>query len=97
MRRDFVQLRIEDDGRGFIAEDDVAGFGIRSMRKRAADIAGSLAIRSSPGTGTEILIRCRLKTPKPTMARKPVSAEQLWRQIRHVVSTGRPDSNPHRG
>ena len=96
--KDFVQLRIEDDGRGFVAEqEDVTGFGIRSMRKRAADIAATLAIRSSPGAGTEILIRCRLKTPKPAVARTPLSAEQLWRQLRHVVSTGRPDSNPHRG
>jgi len=95
--RGLVQLRVEDDGGGFVTRDELPGFGIRSMRKRAASIGAILEIRSSPGEGTQVSIRSGLKTPRAPAARPMISAADVWRQIRHVASTGRPDSNPHRG
>ena len=92
--RGLVQLRIRDNGGGFITGDDLPGFGIRSMRKRTAAIGGTLEIRSSPGAGTEVSIRSGLKSHA---SRPLMSADQLWRQIRHVASTGKLDSHPHRG
>ena len=92
-----VQLRIQDDGSGFAASEEMTGFGIRSMRKRAAAIGATLDICSSPGAGTSVSICCRHKVLRPATARPPVVAEQLWRQIRHVASTGKFDSNPYRG
>ena len=93
----FVHLRIEDDGVGFAPGDDLPGLGIRGMRKRAEAIGAVLQIRSGPGEGTEIWVRSGLKTPGPST---PGSANWfgiLWRQIRHVTSTGRLDPNTYRG
>lgn len=95
--RALVHLRIRDNGAGFVTDDDLPGFGIRGMRKRAAGIGATLDISSSPGVGTEVSIRSGLKSPRPHPAQPTSSAQHLWRQIRHVASTGRLDSNPHRG
>jgi glucose-6-phosphate-specific signal transduction histidine kinase len=50
-----LQLQIEDDGKGFVADADSAGFGIRGMRKRADTISAELRIRSVLGQGTTVL------------------------------------------
>lgn len=53
-----VSAAIEDDGRGFDAE--VArreGLGITGMEERAELIGGELAIASSPGAGTRVVLR----------------------------------------
>lgn len=55
-RSDCVQLKVIDDGRGFIISGDLLGFGIRSMRKRASEIGGDLEISSTPGAGTCVSI-----------------------------------------
>jgi signal transduction histidine kinase len=50
---DRVRLVVRDDGNGF----DVAGaggFGLAGMRARAAQVGGTLVVRSDPGTGTTI-------------------------------------------
>jgi glucose-6-phosphate-specific signal transduction histidine kinase len=49
-----LQLRVEDDGNGFVVGADSAGFGIRGMRKRADTISAELQIRSAPGQGTAV-------------------------------------------
>jgi signal transduction histidine kinase len=49
-----LQLRVEDDGQGFVVDSDSAGFGIRGMRKRADSISAELQIRSTPGHGTVV-------------------------------------------
>ena len=56
-----VQLRVLDDGAGFQASDDLPGFGLRGMQKRAASIEAHLQIRSTPGNGTEVSVRSGLK------------------------------------
>ncbi|SDA36174.1 sensor histidine kinase [Sphingomonas sp. NFR15] len=59
-RRTF-RLRVQDDGRGI--PDEVLGsgsrdghFGLVGMRERAGIIGGRLAVRSSKGEGTEVVI-----------------------------------------
>lgn len=51
-----VSLIIGDNGRGFdltVAERK-QGFGLRSMKDRAAQMGGYLVVRSQPGSGTQI-------------------------------------------
>lgn len=53
---------LQDDGRGFDAEtggdghSGVVGHGLASMARRAAEIGGTLAIRSRPGEGTTVTL-----------------------------------------
>jgi len=53
-----VQLRVQDDGRGFELEQATAagGFGLLSMRARTAAIGAELIIRSAPGQGTSLVV-----------------------------------------
>jgi len=53
---DIVSIDIRDDGKGFdMAEGRTqGGFGLISMRERAARVDGSLAIESAPGAGTAV-------------------------------------------
>ncbi|MFC8680181.1 sensor histidine kinase [Microbacterium ureisolvens] len=53
---DLVSIDIRDDGRGFdpAARETRGGFGLISMRERAARVDGSLAIESAPGSGTAV-------------------------------------------
>lgn len=57
-------LDVVDDGRGFDPEQ-VAGFGLRSARARAASVGGSLLIESSPGQGTAIQVVLPLPSRSP--------------------------------
>ncbi|GAA3345571.1 sensor histidine kinase [Amorphoplanes nipponensis] len=50
---DSVRLVVRDDGRGFDATS-AAGFGLPGMRARAAQVNGTLTVRSDPDTGTLI-------------------------------------------
>ena len=45
-----LQLLVEDNGRGFLADPDSAGFGIRGMRKRADSI--SLRLSAPPSVSS---------------------------------------------
>lgn len=51
------RLVVRDDGKGFDADGlrpHASGYGITSMRERAAALPGSLRIRSRPGDGTQV-------------------------------------------
>lgn len=53
----WVELRIQDDGRGFNPEVIPAGhLGISIMSERAAQIGASLQIQSQPGRGTNLIV-----------------------------------------
>jgi signal transduction histidine kinase len=53
-----VELRIQDDGRGFDPEQTPPGhYGLSMMRERATAVGATLSITSQPGHGTEIVIR----------------------------------------
>src|SRR6185436_5696887 len=50
------QLRVEDNGSGFEDKKTSGGNGLKNLRRRAADVAGSVDIRSMPGHGTTITV-----------------------------------------
>jgi ligand-binding sensor domain-containing protein/signal transduction histidine kinase len=55
---DVLQLRVQDDGRGF---DPAAGnrdghFGLVGMRERAQEIEGELRIQSQPESGAQVIV-----------------------------------------
>lgn len=50
-----VRLHIRDDGTGF-DPDRANGFGLRGMRERAAQVDGTLDVRSAPGAGTTLTV-----------------------------------------
>jgi two-component system sensor histidine kinase UhpB len=52
-----VALRVRDDGRGFAGDRGNSSYGLRGMRERALLIGARLRIESSPGEGTEVLLR----------------------------------------
>jgi hypothetical protein len=47
-----VEIRVEDDGRGFDASSPAAGLGLANMRARASRIGAQLDISSRAGDGT---------------------------------------------
>jgi len=59
---DTLAVQVRDDGHGFDAANDSAGYGLRAMRERVELIAGELTLRSTPG-GTEITARLPLGAP----------------------------------
>jgi len=56
-----IVCRIHDDGRGFDPSAVVAatarGLGLEGIRERVSTLGGQLEITSSPGTGTEMVVR----------------------------------------
>lgn len=56
-----LRLVVSDDGRGFVVDPDLHAYGghwgLLGMRERASQICGRLRIRSTPGQGTEIVLR----------------------------------------
>jgi signal transduction histidine kinase len=69
-----LQLLVEDDGKGFLAEADSAGFGIRGMRKRADTISAELKILSAPGRGTTV----RVIAPMPAKLMRTLWPTSIW-------------------
>ncbi len=60
--RDFVQIVVEDDGKGFeVEESGKESFGLMGMRERVNLLKGNLTISSVPGAGTKISVRVNLK------------------------------------
>ena len=67
--KDSASVIIEDDGRGFDGEgamesDSRARLGLLGMKERVAFAGGTLAIESSPGAGTSVLIRIPIESPE---------------------------------
>ncbi|MBV9926039.1 MAG: histidine kinase [Acidobacteria bacterium] len=56
-----VRLEVKDDGRGFDADADDGGrgghFGLVGMRERAEQMGGTTSVSSTPGAGTEVVVR----------------------------------------
>lgn len=53
-------MKIKDYGVGFDLKDLDEGNGLDNMKKRAANLNGTLAIHSKPGEGTELILRITL-------------------------------------
>jgi signal transduction histidine kinase len=55
-----VRVRVADDGQGFDLSAAPSGdgrhLGMLSMRERAAEIGGTMEVRSAPGSGTEVVV-----------------------------------------
>jgi NarL family two-component system sensor histidine kinase LiaS len=63
---DSLALRVADDGRGFDpAKNPGEGFGLQSMRERAAGLGGRVDVESAPGKGTRITCLCPLERTSP--------------------------------
>lgn len=58
-----IALSVQDDGRGFVPQRG-PGHGLGNMQARANALGGSLAIDSTPGQGTRVV----LTLPLPTLA-----------------------------
>lgn len=90
-------LQIEDNGDGFIPGNDLHGFGIRGMRRRAQSISTTLQIHSKPGEGTRIQVTAPLP-PRTTLTTWPKLA---WRYAREHWIDVRPskqaNSHSYRG
>jgi len=69
-----LQLLVEDNGKGFLAEADSAGFGIRGMRKRADSISAELKIHTAPGRGTAV----RVIAPMPAKLMRTLRPTFIW-------------------
>jgi two-component system, sensor histidine kinase LadS len=53
-------MTMDDNGKGFDAQQALGGIGLQNMRTRTEALTGQLEISSSPGNGTNILIRIPL-------------------------------------
>ncbi len=54
-------LGMRDDGKGFDLTREKSGAGMGSMKKRAESLKGALQVETSPGGGTNLVLRARLK------------------------------------
>jgi signal transduction histidine kinase len=62
-----LELRIQDNGAGFREAEVSPGMGLSNMRSRAAELRGSLAVTSTPGGGTQLMISIPLKASRNQM------------------------------
>ncbi len=53
-RTDLLEIRIQDNGRGFDPAEDPAGHGLGNLRQRMQEAGGDCRISSEPGGGTTI-------------------------------------------
>jgi signal transduction histidine kinase len=54
-------LKVNDDGKGFISDKKTDGNGLQNMRKRAKELNGSISITSSIENGTSVNLKFALK------------------------------------
>jgi signal transduction histidine kinase len=57
-----LELRIIDNGRGFIPTNNSTGFGIQGMRERVISLQGKFEIMSTPDRGCQIVAIIPLMT-----------------------------------
>ncbi len=55
-REDATELTIHDDGKGFDPATIERGKGLGNLQSRAAELGGTLDLRSSPGQGTKVAL-----------------------------------------
>lgn len=51
-----IELRIQDNGKGFEVQNSLTGNGLKNMSERAKNIQGQLSLKSSAGTGTDLTL-----------------------------------------
>jgi signal transduction histidine kinase len=52
--KDLARVEVSDDGRGFDTANPGVGMSRQSMRHRARETGGELAVESTPGDGTRV-------------------------------------------
>ncbi|MFH8619777.1 sensor histidine kinase [Streptomyces sp. NPDC017979] len=62
---DELRLRVHDTGRGFDTAAPPAGFGLRGLRARAAEVGGRAEVHSAPGRGTTVSVTLPIPPPRP--------------------------------
>jgi len=67
VRDDSVSLMVGDDGQGLSFSRDQAGFGLRGMRERAAQLGGELHLEPRKGGGTQVSFRLPLPAPEDSL------------------------------
>jgi signal transduction histidine kinase len=71
-----IMLSVRDDGQGFDPAGSFPGqLGLSSMRERTAALGGVLTLSSTPGGGTEVLVKIPAVPPEGSAA----SGEKPWR------------------
>jgi PAS domain S-box-containing protein len=86
-----VRLEIGDNGEGFDPQGEFPGhLGLRSMRERAEKAGGTLAVESTPGQGTRILIRIPVDPSPLSSVRDPSTSlpTPSGRGLRRAGSAG---------
>ena len=70
VKRGVAELRVVDDGRGFLCEPGIAlpagGEGLPGMHERAELLGGTLRVESAPGAGTRIAVMLPLPLVWPS-------------------------------
>jgi signal transduction histidine kinase len=96
-KKSSVRLNINDDGKGFVQREDLGGFGLLGMRKRAASIAAQLDITSQLGQGTKVAVTAALP-PRITFLSWPQLLYKFLREkYRNATAIRPPHPRPYRG
>jgi signal transduction histidine kinase len=96
-RHNSVSLVVADDGAGFTQGNDLRGFGLQGMRRRAASVSATLHVVSTPGQGT------RVSTTAPLPPRTGIISVlgRLWMYLRdhqpHAQEIRQQHSHSYRG
>jgi signal transduction histidine kinase len=64
-----LTVTITDDGRGFVVVQRVEGLGLRGIEERVKELAGSVRVTSTPGTGTTITMHLPVPQEETEYAR----------------------------
>lgn len=59
--RNFIELKVEDNGKGFVSESTSDGQGLKNMEERVSLLGGRFQIYSEVGNGTSLIINIPLE------------------------------------
>jgi signal transduction histidine kinase len=59
-RNQNLLLAVTDNGCGFDSAQIAPGFGLQGLRERAAELGGTLVVKTHPGGGTRVVARVPL-------------------------------------
>jgi hypothetical protein len=69
-----LELKVVDDGAGYVDERVTAGMGLRNMQARASEFGGEARIISRPGAGTTVSVTIPYVGDEP----RPFLKKALW-------------------
>jgi len=96
-KKSSVRLLVGDDGTGFVQREELGGFGVLGMRKRATSIAATLDISSVLGRGTQVSVTAPLP-PRLTFISWPRHLFNFLREhFSNATTADPPHPHPYRG